>query len=113
MVSSIITEVTGGIQTIITSLQNENEAHRIKVKDLEKQVDTLEKGEDKYNQYIRRNCLRLSGVTEQASENIETSIYFRESIHAMMRFPHKSSKNPSQVLSSFVSDPFFSKNNSL
>ena len=63
MVSSIVTEVMIGIQTIITSLQNENKALRNKVKDLEKRVDTLEKSEGKSNQYSRRNCLHLSGVT--------------------------------------------------
>ncbi|KAH3773519.1 hypothetical protein DPMN_174881 [Dreissena polymorpha] len=66
MVSSIVTEVMDGIQTIITSLQNENEELCNKVKDLEKRVDTLEYSVDKSNQYSRRNCLRLSGVTEHA-----------------------------------------------
>ena len=66
MTKSIVNGVIDGLTSTIQSLQKENSELRTRVSTLEAKADAAE-------QYSRRNCLRVAGIKEIASEN--TDVY--------------------------------------
>ena len=64
MVDNIISGVVDGLKATISSLEKENRSLKTRVASLEARVDAAE-------QYSRRNCLRVAGVPENSSENID------------------------------------------
>ena len=72
MVSAIVSNVFGDVNTKVSALQHENDALNDKVVQLERRIDLLEKQNDANNQYSRRNCLRVSGIKEKPGEQMDS-----------------------------------------
>ena len=62
-----LTSTVNSLQSTVEDLQKDNTS-------LTERVETLEKKVDAAEQYSRRNCLRLSGVPENPSENTDVYI---------------------------------------
>ena len=71
MVDSVVTGVLKGLQDRIASLEISNKALVQENKTLVTRLETLEKQADQAKQYSRRNCLRISGVSEEENENTD------------------------------------------
>ena len=71
MVDSVVAGVLKGLQERITSLEQSNEALVQENRSLVTRLEVLEKQADQAEQYSRRNCLRISGVSEEAQENTD------------------------------------------
>ena len=71
MVDSVVAGVLKGLQERITSLEQSNEALVKENRSLVTRLEVLEKQADQAEQYSRRNCLRISGVSEEAQENTD------------------------------------------
>lgn len=71
MVDSVVTGVLKGLQDRIASLEISNKALIQENKTLVTRLETLEKQADQAEQYSRRNCLRISGVSEEENENTD------------------------------------------
>lgn len=67
MVNTIVDGVVGGLKQQIDQLTWENN-------NLKLRVETLELKCDRAEQYSRRNCLRLSGVSESDDEIVDNSV---------------------------------------
>ena len=70
MVTNIVTGVLQGLQDRISSLEKSNNELKKENKSLTSKVAVLESKADQAEQYSRRNCLRISGFTED--DNIPT-----------------------------------------
>lgn len=70
MVTNIVTGVLQGLQDRISSLEKSNNELKKENKSLASKVAVLESKADQAEQYSRRNCLRISGFTED--DNIPT-----------------------------------------
>lgn len=71
MVDSIVKGVLSGLTERISSLEKENIDLKQQNASLTSRVATLEKAVDQGEQYSRRNCLRITGVPEEATENTD------------------------------------------
>ena len=67
MISSIVKGVLDGLTSHVKAVEKENESLRTRVAFLEAKSDAAE-------QYSRRNCLRIAGVPENATENTDTYV---------------------------------------
>ena len=74
LLKSIVTEVTKSLHDRITTLETDRDDLRSQVKSLSAQVDKLELSSDAAEQYSRRNCLRVVGVSETESEKTDDII---------------------------------------
>ena len=72
MVSAIVSNVLGDVNTKVSALQHENDALNDKVVQLERRIDLLEKQNDANNQYSRRTCLRVPGIKEKTGEQMDS-----------------------------------------
>ena len=72
MVSAIVSNVLGDVNTKVSPLQHENDALNDKVVQLERRIDLLAKQDDANNQYNRQNCLRVSGIKEEPGEQMDS-----------------------------------------
>ena len=68
LVQSVVTEVSKSFATRIETLEKENKSLRSEVKLLTGRISTLETASETAEQYSRRNCLRVVGVTESPYE---------------------------------------------
>lgn len=71
MVDSVVQGVLKGLQDQINSLEKTNLELQKENKSLVARVTVLESQADQAEQYSRRNCLRISGVQEEANENTD------------------------------------------
>lgn len=71
MVSAIVTNVLDGVNSKMSTIQDENKVLKDRVELLEKKIELLEKQGDTANQYSRRNCLRVSGIKESDGESMD------------------------------------------
>ena len=69
MVTGIVTGVLRGLEDRISSLEKTNSDLKKENKSLTARVNALESQADQAEQYSRRNCLRVSGYTEDPNEN--------------------------------------------
>ena len=67
MISSIVKGVLDGLTSHVKVVEKENESLKTRVAFLEAKSDAAE-------QYSRRNCLRIAGVPENATENTDTYV---------------------------------------
>ncbi|KAH3838932.1 hypothetical protein DPMN_112349 [Dreissena polymorpha] len=81
LVSSIASGVVDGLKLKITVLESDNAGLKSsitglesKVVDLEKKLSEIEDKNDAYEQYSRRNCLRLSGLTKTPVESTDSLV---------------------------------------
>lgn len=74
MVDSVVAGVLKGLQDRIASLEISNEALVKENKTLVTRLEVLEKRVDQAEQYSRRNCLRISGINEEANENTDNIV---------------------------------------
>ena len=74
LVQSIVTEVAKSLSTRIDNLEKDNKDLRAEVKQLTSRVSTLESASDTAEQYSRRNCLRLVGLSETPFESTDDII---------------------------------------
>ena len=73
MITAIIDGVVEGLTTTVHNLQSQVNELQKENADLKQRVTLLETKADAAEQYSRRNCLRISGVPEDSSEN--TDVY--------------------------------------
>lgn len=71
MVDSVVKGVLGGLSERISSLEKENTDLKQQNASLSSRIMSLEKAVDQGEQYSRRNCLRITGVPEEATENTD------------------------------------------
>lgn len=71
MVDSVVAGVLKGLQDRIAVLERSNDALVQENKTLVTRLETLEKQADQAEQYSRRNCLRISGFSEEENENTD------------------------------------------
>lgn len=71
LVTSIVNGVVDGLNQQLSHLEKENKNLITENAELKKRVSKLEDVVDTAEQYSRRNCLRISGVREQADENTD------------------------------------------
>lgn len=71
MVDSIVKGVLSGLNERISSLEKENIELKQQNAALSSRILSLEKAVDQGEQYSRRNCLRITGVPEEATENTD------------------------------------------
>lgn len=69
--TDIVDKAVSSLKQTFTDLESENKVLREKVFALEKRIETIERIDDKMNQYSRKNCLRLSGIPESEGESVE------------------------------------------
>ena len=74
MVDSVVAGVLKGLQDRITSLEISNKALVQENKSLVTRLEVLEKRVDQAEQYSRRNCLRISGISEEVNENTDNIV---------------------------------------
>ena len=74
IVDSVVKGVLKGLQDRIDSVEKTNVELRTENRALSTKVETLEKQIEQAEQYSRRNCLRVSGLKEEASEDTDTLI---------------------------------------
>ena len=74
MVDSVVAGVLKGLQDRITSLEISNGALVQENKSLVTRLEVLEKRVDQAEQYSRRNCLRISGISEEVNENTDNIV---------------------------------------
>ena len=74
LVKSIVSEVTKNLNSKIDKLTLEKETLAKQVKTLSVRVSKLERESDNAEQYSRRNCLRIVGVSEDDSESTDDVI---------------------------------------
>ena len=67
MISSIVKGVLDGLTSHVKAVEKENDSLRTRVAFLEAKSDAAE-------QYSRRNCLRIAGVSENATENTDSYV---------------------------------------
>ena len=73
MITAIIDGVVEGLTTTVHNLQSQVNELQKENADLKQRVTSLETKADAAEQYSRRNCMRISGVPEDSSEN--TDVY--------------------------------------
>lgn len=71
MVDSIVKGVLSGLNERISSVEKENIELKQQNAALSSRILSLEKAVDQGEQYSRRNCLRITGVPEEATENTD------------------------------------------
>lgn len=71
MVKTIVDGVLQGINAKVSALENENASLKSRVCELETKLRNADSRQDRLEQYSRRNCLRLSGVTEADGESTD------------------------------------------
>ena len=71
IVDSVVKGVLGGLNERISSLEKENVELKQQNQALSSRILSLEKAVDQGEQYSRRNCLRITGVPEEATENTD------------------------------------------
>ena len=71
MVDSVVVGVLKGLFDRISSLAKVNQDLVKENKVLVERVESLERQADQAEQYIRRNCLRVSGLKEEENENTD------------------------------------------
>lgn len=74
MIKTIVDGVVSGLREQIQSISEENMALRRENESLKTRVQKLESAADNAEQYSRRNCLRISGIRENANENTDELI---------------------------------------
>ena len=74
MVDSVVKGVLKGLQERITALEKTNDALQTENKALTSKVASLEKQIEQGEQYGRRNCLRISGLKEEANEDTDALV---------------------------------------
>lgn len=74
MVDSVVKGVLKGLQERITALEKTNDALQTENKALTSKVASLEKQIEQGEQYSRRNCLRISGLKEEANEDTDALV---------------------------------------
>lgn len=74
MVDSVVKGVLKGLQERITVLEKTNAELQTENKALTSKVASLEKQIDQDEQYSRRNCLRISGLKEEANEDTDALV---------------------------------------
>ena len=74
LVDNIVKCVLKGLQERITSLDESNKDLQDTNKSLTARVAVIESQADQAEQYSRRNCLRISGVTETPGENTDNIV---------------------------------------
>lgn len=74
IVDSVVNGVLKGLQDRIDSLEKTNVELRTENRTLSTKVETLEKQIEQAEQYSRRNCLRVSGLKEEASEDTDALV---------------------------------------
>ena len=74
MVDSVVKGVLKGLQERITALEKTNDALQTENKALTSKVASLEKQIEQGKQYSRRNCLRISGLKEEANEDTDALV---------------------------------------
>ena len=74
MVDSVVAGVLKGLQDRITSLEISNGALVQENKSLVTRLEVLEKRVDQAERYSRRNCLRISGISEEVNENTDNIV---------------------------------------
>ena len=67
MVDNIISGVVDGLKATMSSLEKENKSLKTRLPSLEAKVDAAE-------QYSHRNCLRVTGVPKNSSENTDDHV---------------------------------------
>ena len=71
IVTGIVTGVLRGLEDRISSLEKTNSDLKKENKSLTARVNALESQADQAEQYSRRNCLRISGYTEDPNEKVD------------------------------------------
>lgn len=74
MITDIVQSVTKDLINRVNTLENESEELKEEIKTLKLKLENAEDAQDKANQYSRRNCLRLSGIKEEADEDTDTIV---------------------------------------
>jgi len=71
MVADVIEGVMFQLSNKVDALETENSSLKSKIKDLECRLDDAETRSDSYEQYSRRNSIRISGVRETPEESTD------------------------------------------
>ena len=74
-VKDIVAGVLSGLSEQIKSLTEENENIRKENTDMKARVDRLETATEVAEQYSRRNCIRISGIPEDDSEDTDDTVF--------------------------------------
>ena len=65
-----VSQQLAGLQQEVRALRTELASKDARIETLQKKVDAIELQQDELEQYSRRNSVRLSGLTEEADEDV-------------------------------------------